>query len=522
MSDNEDIAEGELPTIDPYEVLSLERTATSDDIKKSYRKAALKNHPDKVPQNQKDAAHEKFQAIAFAYAILSDPARRKRYDETGSTSESIIDSEGFNWSDYYREQYKESVSGDAIEKFAKKYKGSDEERGDVLDAYEDCQGDMDALYERVILSDILEDDERFRKIIDEAIKNKKVPSFPAYTKETKKKRDNRAKKAREEATEAEDYAKELGVHDKLFGGDKKSKKKKGKGSSEDDLAALIQKRQQDRSESFLDHLAEKYGAKENKEKKGKKRVVEDEPSEEAFQAAASRLKGSKRSKRSGDLVFGRENFYFYRNLPIKWVRIVGLVVAIDEFASRRVYTIDDSSGACIECTILIPTSGGGDSRATTGDAAPKKEDVDTPQTTDPFPAIDVGCVVDVKGGLSTFRDERQLTIEKMVIVRSTAQEVALWEKRVRFQSEVLSKPWILRNSEIRKCRKEAERSEEEAERKRKRIKAAVAAQTAKQTLKSANHDKQAIRQQKPTKEMRLDLRQILEQGGRGKYDALGL
>jgi DnaJ homolog subfamily C member 9 len=45
MSDHEDILESEPPTIDPYEVLDLERTATSDDIKKSYRKAALKNHP---------------------------------------------------------------------------------------------------------------------------------------------------------------------------------------------------------------------------------------------------------------------------------------------------------------------------------------------------------------------------------------------------------------------------------------------------------------------------------------------
>ncbi|KAH7185446.1 DnaJ domain-containing protein [Fusarium flagelliforme] len=297
MSDHEDVLESEPPTIDPYEVLSLERTATGDQIKQAYRKAALKNHPDKVPQDQKESAHEKFQAIAFAYAILSDPARRKRYDETGSTSESIVDSEGFNWSDYYREQFKESVSGDAIDKFAKKYKGSDEESGDVLDAYEDCEGDMDALYERVILSDVLEDDDRFRDIINRAIKSKKVPSFPAYTKETKKKREGRMKKAREEATEAEDYAKELGVHDKLFGDKKGKKKGKGKGSSEDDLAALIQKRQQDRSESFLDHLAEKYGAKESKGKKGKKRSVEDEPSEEAFQAAASRLKGSKRSKR---------------------------------------------------------------------------------------------------------------------------------------------------------------------------------------------------------------------------------
>lgn len=207
-----------------------------------------------------------------------------------------MDSEGFNWSDYYREQYKESVSGGAIEKFAKKYKGSDEEKDDVLIAYEQCEGDMDELYERVILSDVLEDDERFRKIIDEAIESEDVPSFIAYTKETKKKRATRVKKARAEAAEAEDYAKELGVHDKLFG-EKKGKKRKGKGSSEDDLAALIQKRQKDRSESFLDHLAEKYGAKESKPKKGKKRAVEEEPSEEAFQAAASRLRSSKKSRR---------------------------------------------------------------------------------------------------------------------------------------------------------------------------------------------------------------------------------
>ncbi|KAG8671634.1 hypothetical protein FPOAC2_04982 [Fusarium poae] len=297
MSDHEDVLESEPPIIDPYEVLNLERTATGEQIKQAYRKAALKHHPDKVAQDLKETAHETFQAIAFAYAILSDPARRKRYDETGSTSESIVDSEGFNWSDYYRERFNDSVSGDAIEKFAKKYKGSDEEKGDVLDAYEACEGDMDALYEKVILSNVLEDDERFRDIINKAIKSKKVPSFPAYAKETKKKREGRVKKAREEATEAEDYAKELGVHDKLFGDKKGKKKSKGKGSSEDDLAALIQKRQKDRSESFLDHLAEKYGAKESGGKKGKKRPVEDEPSEEAFQAAASRLKGSKRSKR---------------------------------------------------------------------------------------------------------------------------------------------------------------------------------------------------------------------------------
>ncbi|QYS95661.1 Chaperone protein dnaJ 6 [Trichoderma simmonsii] len=302
MSDHEDVVDGEPPAIDPYEVLGLERTATADQVKSAYRKAALKNHPDKVSESEKEKAHETFQSIAFAYAVLSDPARRKRYDTTGSTSESIVDSEGFDWSEYYREQYKDAISEDAIKKFAAKYKRSDEEKDDLLIAYEECEGDMDQVYERVMLSDVVEDDKRFRKIIDEAIETGDVPSFPVYKKENKRKRAARAKAAKAEEAEAEELAKELGVHDKIFGG--KTKGKKGKGSSEDDLAALIQKRQQDRAGDFFSHLEEKYGAKSAAGKKGKgkgkKRAVdededEDEPSEEAFQAAAARLKKAKTS-----------------------------------------------------------------------------------------------------------------------------------------------------------------------------------------------------------------------------------
>jgi DnaJ-domain-containing protein 1 len=48
MSDVEDIADGELPVIDPYEILELERSATTDQVKSAYRKAALKNHPGKL------------------------------------------------------------------------------------------------------------------------------------------------------------------------------------------------------------------------------------------------------------------------------------------------------------------------------------------------------------------------------------------------------------------------------------------------------------------------------------------
>ncbi|PFH60981.1 hypothetical protein XA68_18454 [Ophiocordyceps unilateralis] len=297
MSDAEDLVVGdEPPAVEPYEILGLDRSATPEQIRSAYRKAALKNHPDKVPEGQKAAAHSKFQSIAFAYAVLSDPARRKRFDATGSTAESVVDSDSFEWSDFYREQFKDAVSAEAIEKFAREYKSSDEEKDDVLAAYEECQGDMDGVYERVILSNVISDDARFRRIIDEAIETGDVDAFIAYTKESKKKRAARLKAATAEEAEAEDYAKELGVHDELFGGGKKKGSGKSKKSAEDGLAALIQKRQQDRSANFIDQLAQKYVKNRST---GKKRAFEEEPSEEAFQEAAGRLKrGSKKGSKA--------------------------------------------------------------------------------------------------------------------------------------------------------------------------------------------------------------------------------
>lgn len=208
----------------------------------------------------------------------------------------MIDADGFNWSDYYREQYADAISADNIRKFANKYKGSDEEKDDILVAYEKYKGKMNAIYETVMLSDVLMDDERFRAIIDEAIESGDVKRYKAYTNEGQKLKDARIAAAKGEATEAEEYAKELGVHDKLFGGQKGSKGKgkaqKNKENSEDSLAALIRGRHKERGDALLDALAEKYGATS---KKSKKKQVEEEPDEEAFQTAAARLRKKKKA-----------------------------------------------------------------------------------------------------------------------------------------------------------------------------------------------------------------------------------
>jgi curved DNA-binding protein len=65
-----------------YQILGVAKTATADEIKKAYRKLALKYHPDKNPDNK--AAEEKFKEISEAYAVLSDPEKRQQYDTYGS------------------------------------------------------------------------------------------------------------------------------------------------------------------------------------------------------------------------------------------------------------------------------------------------------------------------------------------------------------------------------------------------------------------------------------------------------
>ncbi|CAG8976074.1 hypothetical protein HYALB_00002352 [Hymenoscyphus albidus] len=312
--EGEDLVDEEPPSVVPYDVLGLEKSATADEIKSAYRKAALKHHPDKAPEHLKDEAHTKFQEVAFAYAILSDPVRRKRYDVTGSTSESI-DIDGFSWSEYYSEQFRDVITSESIATFSKGYKGSDEEKDDLLSAYTNAKGKWSGIYETVMLSNPLEDEERFREIIDKAIAEKDVEAYTAYTKETAKQKESRMKKARKEAEEAMEYAKELDDEEQVSGktNDSNSKKKKG---GQDDLAALIQQRQAGRGAAFLESLEAKY-VKENKKskgkagKKGKKRAIDEDededdgmPSEEAFQAAAAKLKqkseasGGRRSKRA--------------------------------------------------------------------------------------------------------------------------------------------------------------------------------------------------------------------------------
>src|ERR1700756_2422485 len=74
---------GNTEQIDLYGILGVEKGASKAEIKKAFHKAALANHPDKVPEAERESAEIKFKAASQAYEILYDDEKRHLYDTHG-------------------------------------------------------------------------------------------------------------------------------------------------------------------------------------------------------------------------------------------------------------------------------------------------------------------------------------------------------------------------------------------------------------------------------------------------------
>lgn len=87
---------------DYYKILGVERNASAEEIKKTFRKLAMKYHPDRNKDNKE--AEEKFKEINEAYEVLSDPKKRERYDQLGSSysrwQQRGNDPDNFNWNEW--------------------------------------------------------------------------------------------------------------------------------------------------------------------------------------------------------------------------------------------------------------------------------------------------------------------------------------------------------------------------------------------------------------------------------------
>jgi len=259
-----------------YEVLGVSTEATQAEIKKAYMKLALKLHPDKNPGDE--AAKERFQTLQRIYAVLSDPEKRKVYDQTGSLedSEELSGGKFDDLYDYYRTMYKK-VTEDDVLAFENEYRGSQEEAGDLLRLYREHKGNMPVVFEWLLCSRPETDSHRFADDIEAAIERGDAKRYKAF------------------GPWAEAVRRKPAPKNPL----KKSKPRQAPAGGGMDLAAMIRGKAEAKHNSFMSALEEKYGGSKGSLVAGKqqqKKKKSKEPSEEEFLAAQSRLGKKKASK----------------------------------------------------------------------------------------------------------------------------------------------------------------------------------------------------------------------------------
>lgn len=238
-------------TRDVYKLFEVDKDAPEKEIKKAYYKLSLKVHPDRVSEEEKQEATEKFKVLSKIHSVLSDKDKRILYNEKGIIDDDDDDSLGTKWLSMWQQFFK-PISNEDITNFEKKYIGSDLERNDVKKAYLNGKGCINFMINSVPFMDC-EDEPRISDIIKGMIASGEVPEYKSFTEEPKTKRDRRHKKYAKEATEA------AALKEKL-----KKKENEPKSSLEQQIALRQSERQQGFN-SLLDRLAHKYGDGEDDE-----------------------------------------------------------------------------------------------------------------------------------------------------------------------------------------------------------------------------------------------------------------
>jgi len=249
-------------TKDIYALFGIEKGALGKDVKKAYYKLSLQVHPDRVADNDKEEATEKFKVLTKLHGVLSDNNKRGLYDEQG-----IIDDDGdaddsnSTWLEMWRQFFKPITTTD-IDNYLKEYQGSETEKTDIRKAYLNGKGCINYMMESVPFMAV-EDEPRIIELVKGWIGAEEVPEYKLFTEEPKAKRNRRHKKYAREALEARELKNEM-------------EKQKSGGDS---LEQQIMKRNAERNASannYFDHLMQKYGGTDDSEeyvspmKKGRK------------------------------------------------------------------------------------------------------------------------------------------------------------------------------------------------------------------------------------------------------------
>lgn len=222
-----------------YEVLKTSKDVDASDIKKAYRKVSLVCHPDRVSEDEKEEATKRFQVLAQVHYVLSDPERRKLYDDHGIiANEDGLGSEA-DWVNYWRLLFPKITTND-INKFMESYIGSQQEVDDLIGIYERCKGDMD----KICQMHMSFDEERTTGQLKTLIEEGKIPEYEKFTNEPQSRKDKRLRRAKKEAAQAKKM--------------KKKMKEENEASNLDDLTAMIRSRREGRFDGMIAQLEQKY------------------------------------------------------------------------------------------------------------------------------------------------------------------------------------------------------------------------------------------------------------------------
>ncbi|KAF2449653.1 hypothetical protein P171DRAFT_405085 [Karstenula rhodostoma CBS 690.94] len=151
--------------------------------------------------------------------------------------------------------------------------------------------------------------------------------------------------------------------------------------------------------------------------------------------------------------------YFYLNHPIRYIYLVGVIVAVNEINLRyTTLTLDDGSGDTLEVKIkrLLP-------ELYNPVDSPSNTEVDNLDVlsglgrfdiTVDGQIVDIGTIIKVKGTISEFRGFKQLELKRIWVVSTTDEEAKFWKALATFKKNVLGKPWHLGKAEGEKIKRE--------------------------------------------------------------------
>ena len=219
-------------TATPYSVLQCPTSSTPEELKRAYRVAALRYHPDRqirhgVKQNNhadEGGSSLKFQAVSAAYQVLMDDVQRAYYDRTGiiredednsnstrptsSTRHSHRRGSTSDWETFFESVFNDIRStGRNHDEAAKTYRNSNDETNDVLRYYTACQGDINLVVDCIPYGSNADIDRWNKDIIIPAISRGMIPNFnvETVTKQQNRKRVEAARRLRVDSNDQDVY-----------------------------------------------------------------------------------------------------------------------------------------------------------------------------------------------------------------------------------------------------------------------------------------------------------------------------